>query len=1123
MTEQLERFITLLKGIFELDKADLDFGIYRIMNIRKKEIEKFLAEGLPARVKDALAPFAGNTSDIEKRIAEIEKQCDTVGIEVANSKMAGEYNELKATLAKGVDLSGLEADVYSQLYSFFNRYYEEGDFISKRRYKEGVYAIPYEGEEVKLYWANQDQYYIKTSENFKDYTFVAEGYNIHFRLVDATTEQNNNKESQDNKRVFMLYTEDPERPELKTIEFDAEKKELIIRFVFDIPEDKKAKYEELNDKAITTWLIGNCQELVTVLLVNISSDPKKPLNLLQKHLRSYVAKNTFDYFIHRDLKKFLSRELDFFIKNEVMHLDDVDTTDEKRVDTWLAKVRAIKRVGHVIIDFLASIEDFQKKLWLKKKFVVQCDYCITLDRIPERFYKEIWSNEAQLREWQSLGFISDLHHDYGFWEFTFNGKEHQISNDSNGNVIIKTDFGFKEIKSIYDNTPLPQIVNVREAFAYLLVDTKFFNQSFKEQLLACIDNFDEKCNGIMVNGDNFHTITLLNERYHQKISCIYIDPPYNAKSSEILYKNTFKHSSWLSLMHNRISVSKPLLTEQTVYICAIDEVEQERLGMLFQEIFPTENIEKTCVTIVHNPSGQQGDNFSATHEYAFFIYPVPGRHIAEQFRDDPKDWDKRGLRDVTGNESLRIAAKTCFFPIYIKNGVVTGFGDVCSDDFHPPVNIIREDGIIEVYPIDPNGIERKWRFGRETIETIKDQLLANHIKAREVWDIQRLKKTFNYKTVWQHPKYSANNYGTQILNPMFTNIVFTYPKSIFTVQDCLLAGLNGHKTGYILDYFAGSGTTGHAVLNLNREDDGNRKYILVEMGEYFDTVTKPRIEKVVFSADWKDGKPQATAPVKLKQQIHQKEVIERDSDGNELTLSFDVGLDKQTLVPNENFQVSNPYNGISHCFKYMRLESYEDALSNVEFPEDKSVERMVSLFGDEYLIKYMLDLDTAGSVLNLAAFNDPFDYKLKVTEKNETKEVNADLMETFNYLIGLTVDKMYARKIFSASPDPAGEYDGAVRLTGNDNGEYIFRQIEGTLPSGERALIIWRNITDNLLESNAALDAYFQRYRINPADREYDVIYVNGDNNIANLKSTEETWKVRMIEPEFKTRMFEEK
>lgn len=105
-------------------------------------------------------------------------------------------------------MSALESDVYSALYSFFNRYYDEGDFISKRRYKEGVYAIPYEGEEVKLYWANQDQYYIKTAENFKDYSFVTkEGINVHFRLVDATIEQNNNKETDDSKRVFMLYTE----------------------------------------------------------------------------------------------------------------------------------------------------------------------------------------------------------------------------------------------------------------------------------------------------------------------------------------------------------------------------------------------------------------------------------------------------------------------------------------------------------------------------------------------------------------------------------------------------------------------------------------------------------------------------------------------------------------------------------------------------------------------------------------------------------------------------------------------------------------------------------------------------------------------------------------------------
>ena len=1120
MSEQLERFITLLKGIFELDKSDLDFGIYRIMNIRKKEIEKFLEEGLPARVKDALAPFAANTADIEKRIAEIEKQCDNVGIEVAQSKMAEEYKQLKASLAKGIDLSGLEADVYSQLYSFFNRYYEEGDFISKRRYKEGVYAIPYEGEEVKLYWANQDQYYIKTSENFKDYTFVADGYNIHFRLVDATTEQNNNKESKDNKRVFMLYTEDPERPDLKTFEFDAEKKELIIRFVFDIPEDKKAKYEELNDKAITTWLIGNCQELVTVLLVNISSDPKKQQNLLQKHLRSYVAKNTFDYFIHKDLKKFLSRELDFFIKNEVMHLDDVDTTDEKRVDTWLAKVRAIKRVGHVIIDFLASIEDFQKKLWLKKKFVVQCDYCITLDRIPERFYKEIWSNEAQLREWQSLGFISNLHHDYGFWEFTFNGKEHQISNDSDGNVIIKTDFEAKQVTSKYDNSPLPQVVDIKTSFAYLLVDTKFFNQSFKEQLLACIDTFDEQCNGLLMQSENFQALNLLQLRYQEQIKCIYIDPPYNTGSDGFIYRDNYQHSNWLSLIFNRIKLGNILLNQaNSFWAINVDKRELFNAKLMLEQALPTYEFVNALVN-VNNPKGRSDQKHIPTAHDNIILYASDG---AISFGWNPADkvlkryrlQDQNGklYREIdlrkTGDQDRKIDRPNMFYPFFF----IPSTGELS-------LSCPQNSDYIEILPMKSENEEGRWRWEKDTALANKKRLLAKYMPVKQQWSIFEMDYLTDDErvfptSVWDEKPFNSERGTETFVNMGFLKDEFKNPKPVGLMEALIEHLLN--NADYMLDFFAGSGTTAHAIINSNRITCGKRKYILVDMGQHWQKILKPRVEKAIFSADWKDGKPQAANFESKKKKSDKTLGLDLGKDSLGFALLEDGELTNSGVV-----QYSNPYNGISHCFKYMRLESYEDALSNVELPEDKSVERMVSLFGDEYLIKYMLDLDTAGSVLNLAAFNDPFDYKLKVTEKNETKEVNADLMETFNYLIGLTVNKMYARKIFSATPDPAGEYDGAVKLTGNDNGEYIFRQIEGTLPSGERALIIWRNITDNLLESNAALDAYFQRYRINPADREFDVIFVNGDNNIANLKNTEETWKVRMIEPEFKTKMFEE-
>ena len=150
------------------------------------------------------------------------------------------------------------------------------------------------------------------------------------------------------------------------------------------------------------------------------------------------------------------------------------------------------------------------------------------------------------------------------------------------------------------------------------------------------------------------------------------------------------------------------------------------------------------------------------------------------------------------------------------------------------------------------------------------------------------------------------------------------------------------------------------------------------MGNYFDSVTLPRVKKAVYSSDWKSGKPQS----------------------------------RNT--------------GASHMFKYMKLESYEDALSNITLDEQKHT--LISMFGEEYLINYMLDIESEGSLLDIDAFTSPFDYKLKVTENNETKKRNVDLIETFNYLIGLTVNTASTTVYFNAEKDDNGEYEGAVRL-----------------------------------------------------------------------------------------------
>lgn len=1042
MSERLDRFVTLMKGIFELDKSDLDFGIYRIMNIRKQEIEKFLSEGLPQKVQETLAPFACNTGDIEKRLAEIEQSLGTDISQLPDSiPMVKEYRELKSQLAAGVDLSALETDVYSALYSFFNRYYDEGDFISKRRYKEGVYAIPYEGEEVKLYWANQDQYYIKTAENFKDYCFVArnpygDSCTVHFLLVDATTEQNNNKESKDSKRTFMLYQETEEQPELKTFEYRADTNEFIVRFVFDVPEDKKAKYLELNGAAIRQKIAADYPQLVQILLADVSTDKKKPKTLIDKHLEAYVAKNTFDYFIHKDLKGFLYRELDFYIKSEIIHLDDLDTTNEQRVETYLAKVKAVKRVGHIIIDFLAQIEDFQKKLWLKKKFVVETNWCMTLDRIDESFWSEIIANPAQIQEWIEMYAIDEVEGDL-------------------------TTVG-------WTNPPTMEFLRQNQN---LVVDTKHFSTDFKDRLVASIEDLDEQTGGVMINGDNFHALSLLEEQYNSRVKCIYIDPPYNAKSSEILYKNTFKHSAWLTLMENRLNVSKNLLCGNSVTIIAIDEVEQTRLGQLLNSMFPEDNI--VAVTIIHNPSGQQGDNFSFTNEFAYFIFPDIKNIIGLEERPQ-KDWDTRTFRDNSGNSNLRTDAANCFYPIYVSNNRIIGFGDVCEDSYHPHSrNVKMENDVIAVYPIDNNGIEKKWVFERGTVESILDELWVKSTISSDEIDIMRTKKRFRHKTTWTDKKYSANSYGSSLLTAM--DIPFSYPKSIFNVQECINAGLSDSKEGIVLDYFAGSGTTAHAIIEQNSKDNGHRKYILVEMGTYFEKATHTRVKKAIYACgakDWKNSKP------------------------------------------------TSRNTGVSHIMKYFSLESYEDALSNVQLSDENKP--LYSLFGEDYLIHYMLDIESRGSLLDLEQFKAPFSYQMKITEHNETKKRPVDLVETFNYLIGLSVVRQSAVSYFRALPDSAGGYEGAVRLMKDDGGEFGFKQVEGTLPDGRRALVIWRTVTDDLLASNAALDAYFTKHRINPHDREFDVIYVNGDNNLENLRTGEESWKVQMTEIEFKKRMFEE-
>ena len=347
---------------------------------------------------------------------------------------------------------------------------------------------------------------------------------------------------------------------------------------------------------------------------------------------------------------------------------------------------------------------------------------------------------------------------------------------------------------------------------------------------------------LIIKGNNLLALHSLKSEFSGKIKLIYIDPPYNTggNGDTFLYNNNFKHSTWLTFMKNRIEVAKNLLATDGAMIIAIDENEQAYLGVLIDELF--KGYENHCVTIVHNPRGIQGINFSYTHEYAFFIFPKGTKTI--QNRNIPKEEISFSNLRNWGGESERCSAKNCFYPILIDKCTkrVVNFGDVCDDKIHPKANVHKDD-FVEIYPIDKEGVERKWRYARQSVEDIKDLLAVT--EKNGVYDIQIGKDFGKYRTVWIDKRYDSNEYGTKLVKDLVPESNFSFPKSLYNVYDVIYAVVQDDKDAIVLDYHAGSGTIGHAVLDLNKEDKGNRKFILIEQMDYIQTVTVSRIKEVL--------------------------------------------------------------------------------------------------------------------------------------------------------------------------------------------------------------------------------------------------------------------------------------
>lgn len=408
-------------------------------------------------------------------------------------------------------------------------------------------------------------------------------------------------------------------------------------------------------------------------------------------------------------------------------------------------------------------------------------------------------------------------------------------------------------------------------------------------------------NNVLIEGDNYHSLSVLNYTHRNKIDVIYIDPPYNTGSSAWVYNNnyidendSYRHSKWVSMMKNRLELAKNLLTDNGFIVCAIDHYELFTLGLLMDEIFGESN-RIGIVSVVHKSEGRNQEKFFGTsHEYMLFYSKnkqsanfakiVLSEDIQATFDREDKDGLFRlnnYLRSGGGDHNLRKNKPNFFYPIYVSSDLKN-------------ITIEKQKGYEEILPITSTGQERTWKTTKETfLERLNSgQIIAEKDQNNKIQVYEKYRESQVIKTHWIDPKYHAIHYGTKVVENILGGKKFDFPKSLYLLIDTLK--LTSTKNSTVLDFFAGSGTTGHAVLELNKQDGGNRKFILCTNNEnnIAEEVTYERLKRVIKGYKNKKGEKVESLGGNLsyyKTDLVDIEKLQRISDESKIKITYQAG------------------------------------------------------------------------------------------------------------------------------------------------------------------------------------------------------------------------------------------
>jgi Adenine specific DNA methylase Mod len=927
-------FVELMAELFQLDEAQaLDFGIYRVIRHRNNAVRAFLGEVQTKGDDKALVggelqkildtAFASKdeerSAELDARLSELEANFGLSAHLTADQRdqkltelhaipaMRGSVDEYR-TLREQRDAARHGDDdrleVLNRLHQFFDRHYQDGDFIVQRRYgREGQRYIRSTGQDTEFRWATEDMYYIKSGDIFTDFPVrLANGAQIVF-AVDADTL---------NATRAALKPNDKAHYQLKSAKKDGDAVRVLLEYA-------KGARTKAHDKAIVDAIVGKTGAQ--------AEDAAR-------WLRRYIARNQSDFFIHKRLGEALNEELDIFLKTDVLDADQL-LAGHARAQRHTRVAQQVRAIGREIIAFLAALEDFQKQLWEKKKLVLETRYIITLDRIEQLAGRE-WLEErlpaiikAQRKEWKALG-LGDY---------------------------AKP----KDCRSDRAYLPLP-------------VDTGRLPQDFKWDFVSAVENLHQGLDGILLNSDNFTALRTVASSFDGRVKAVYIDPPYNTGTDGFPYKDSYPHSSWLAMMDDRIELGRRMLTRNGALFVSIDEVEHGALRAQLGRRFGPDNVIADLVWA----AGRKNDSklISVSHEYM-----IAAVRDKKYLADGGVEWRqrKKGLEEIYGRyEQLKsehgsdYATITKALKAWYKSlpdghpsKAHRHYSHVDKRGIYFPADISWPGGGGPTYrvlhPKTKKAVKvpaRGWMTADEAKmqEWINDELVHFGPDESKVPCIKAYLKDREYQALYS-VFYQDGRAATKRLRHVLGDDRFDHPK-----DERVLAEIFGAITvegDWITDYFAGSGTTAHAVLDLNQQTGQRRKVLLAEIEKYFEGVLVERLKKRLFTSEWKDGLALCAA----------------DSGGG---------------------------------FMVQRIEQYEDTLENLALTPEQGESAKLPFDDGPTALRWKLDEEARRVYCAIEHYRSPFGYTLRRAEGAGTAEkVPVDLVESLVWLLGLDVARMW--------------------------------------------------------------------------------------------------------------------